>query len=276
MKIKILGSGGGEYFPATFCTCEHCQMARKAGGKSLRTLSQTLVNEDLLIDFPADTGMHCMQYGINLGQLQHVLVTHAHSDHYMPVVTNCRRAPFAHNMKFEKLYFIGPNNLETIYDSVLSAYGENGARENIGFVTMTDRQEKKIGNYDVTALRAQHAPELSSLNYIIEEGNKSLLYLVDTGYPTVETLEYLQSRGKIFDCVVMDSTMGIESWVYHMGFADNKALKEELLKRRLADERTRFVITHITHNNAETHDKIETIFERSGIEVAYDGMELLI
>ena len=39
MKIKILGSGGGEGFPAAFCSCEHCETARKIGNKSLRTLS---------------------------------------------------------------------------------------------------------------------------------------------------------------------------------------------------------------------------------------------
>ena len=50
MEIKILGSGGGEGYPALFCGCEHCNAARKAGGKSLRSLSQTLIDGKLLID----------------------------------------------------------------------------------------------------------------------------------------------------------------------------------------------------------------------------------
>lgn len=34
MELKILGSGGGEGYPALFCECDHCKAARKAGGKS--------------------------------------------------------------------------------------------------------------------------------------------------------------------------------------------------------------------------------------------------
>ena len=70
MKIKILGSSGGESFPASFCCCEHCEMARQAGGKSLRSLSQTLIDDDLLIDFPTDTDDHCRRFGINLGKIK--------------------------------------------------------------------------------------------------------------------------------------------------------------------------------------------------------------
>ena len=69
MKIKILGSCGGENFPASFCCCEHCEMARRAGGKSLRSLSQTLIDGDLLIDFPSDTDDHCRRFGVNLGKI---------------------------------------------------------------------------------------------------------------------------------------------------------------------------------------------------------------
>ena len=34
MKITILGSGGGEGYPAAFCGCDHCNAAR-AGKKAL-------------------------------------------------------------------------------------------------------------------------------------------------------------------------------------------------------------------------------------------------
>lgn len=33
MKLHILGSGGGEGYPALFCNCVRCNAARKAGGK---------------------------------------------------------------------------------------------------------------------------------------------------------------------------------------------------------------------------------------------------
>lgn len=84
MKIKILGSGGGEGFPAPFCNCEHCETARKMGNKSLRSMHQAIINDDLLIDFPIDTNSHCLRFSLNLGKLQNVLITHSHPDHYVP------------------------------------------------------------------------------------------------------------------------------------------------------------------------------------------------
>ncbi len=279
MKIRILGSGGGENYPAPFCSCAHCEEARKVGGKSLRSLSQTIINDDLLIDFPADTDSHCTKYGVNLGALQNILITHSHHDHYMPISAVCRGGNGAHKLKYEKLRFYGPNDLKKVFDTVISAYGTNPNINNIEFYTFENQKPQTIGEYTITPLTALHAPKLGSLNYIIEDGQKSILYLIDSGYPTDETLEYLESRNSAFDCVVMDGTMGvapIKSYIYHMGFEENKILKDELINRKLANKNTRFVVTHITHNKAETHEKIEEIFSGTGIQVAYDGFEIEI
>lgn len=278
MKIKILGSGGGESFPATFCTCAHCEEARKVGGKSIRSLHQTLINDDLVIDFPVDTDAHCRQYGINLGKIQNFLITHPHSDHYAPISLVCRGSLFAHNLKYDKTFFYGSDGLERMFDSVIAPYGiDANIRNNIGFVTMNDRQTEKVGSYIVTALKAEHASHLNSLNYVISDGKVNVLYLIDSGYPTKANLDYLNSQNYVFDCVVMDATMGyapVGEYVYHMGFEENKILKTELINRGLALQNTKFIATHFTHNKAETHDKIEAIYSGTGIIVAYDSIEI--
>ncbi len=280
MKIKILGSGGGEGFPATFCTCEHCEEARRVGGKSLRSLHQALINDDLVIDFPVDTDAHCMKFGVNLGKIQNFLITHPHSDHYAPISLVCRGSCFAHNLKYEKMYFYGCEGLERIFDSVIAPYGiDKTIRDNIGFVKMSDKQKERVGNYNVTALKAEHAPHLNSLNYVISDGKTTVLYLIDSGYPAKENLEYLKEQNYLFDCVVMDATMGyapVGEYVYHMGFEENKILKTELIQRGLANGKTKFIATHFTHNKAQTHDKIEEIYDGTDILVAYDGFEIII
>lgn len=86
-----------------------------------------------------------------------------------------------------------------------------------------------------------------------------------------------QERFRRVDCVMMDATMGvaeIEDAMHHMSFEQNKRLVELLKKLDIADDHTRFIANHITHNNAETHEKIEQIFEGTPIEVSYDGMEI--
>ena len=280
MKIKILGSGGGEGYPATFCSCAHCEKAREVGGKSLRSLSQTIINDDLLIDFPADTDMHAVQNGLNLGKIENIIITHAHRDHFVPLTVASRGGHNAHNLTYEKLYFWGPKNLEEFFDASFAAFGiQKSRRENVVFKVTEDKKSYQIGKYTVTALTAMHAPALGSLNYVIEDGESSLLYILDSGYPTEQTLAFLAGRDKPFDGVIMDGTSGVlppQSIIYHMGFEENKMLKAELIRRGAANGKTRFVVNHITHNEAEHHEKIEELFEGSGIEVAYDGYEFEI
>ena len=55
MKMTWLGTAAAEGWPAMFCRCPSCTESAKHGGKSIRSRSQSLVNDDLLIDFPADT-----------------------------------------------------------------------------------------------------------------------------------------------------------------------------------------------------------------------------
>ena len=61
MKITVLGSAAAEGIPAVFCNCENCKRAAAKGGKDIRTRAQVLVNDDLMIDWPADTYMHKLQ-----------------------------------------------------------------------------------------------------------------------------------------------------------------------------------------------------------------------
>ncbi len=276
MKIKILGSGGGEGYPAMFCGCENCIAARRAGGKSIRTLSQALINDDLLIDFHADTSMHALRYGLNLGDIPYILITHTHKDHFTPEAFSDRGACYAHNIKEKSISIIGSSDVKRVFDTVMSAYHmDSEIKESISFPELSAWQSTKIGRYKITALPARHARELTPFNYIINDGDKTLLYFLDTGYPENETLEFIAKNAGHLDAVIMDSTMGTSDASYygHMNFSDNKRLKAALIDLGAADGKTSFTVTHITHNNAPTHEGLEEIFAHTDIKVAYDGAE---
>ena len=55
MILTFLGTAAAEGFPAVFCNCDFCKEARRLKGKNIRTRSQTIINDDLLLDLPADT-----------------------------------------------------------------------------------------------------------------------------------------------------------------------------------------------------------------------------
>ena len=84
MKIRYLGTGAAEGLPAPFCTCAICENARVEGGREVRSRSQMLVGEELLIDFPPDTYYHSLAHGLRLGKVHTLLVTHDHMDHWFP------------------------------------------------------------------------------------------------------------------------------------------------------------------------------------------------
>ncbi len=276
MQLKILGSGGGEGFPALFCGCEHCNAARKAGGKSLRSLSQSLIDGKLLIDLPAASHSHCLKYGLNFGEIEHLLITHTHADHYVPNILETRGDDFAHNLKSEKLHIYGNADVARMFDGVFNVFPiSQNIRNGIVFHTVNPCEELQIGGYTVTVLKAKHAYEQTAFNYIIEDGKSSLLYLIDSGYPTQETLRFLAKKNKPFSCVVMDGTMGITGqYECHMNYAENIALNKKLQELGLVGEKTRVVVSHITHNYVGVHEEVEEYFSGSGIEPAYDGMEL--
>ena len=50
MKITYYGTAAGEAWPGVFCRCELCEKARALGGRNIRTRSQALVNQDLLLE----------------------------------------------------------------------------------------------------------------------------------------------------------------------------------------------------------------------------------
>ena len=50
MKLTYLGTAAAEGWPAVFCNCENCKEAARLGGRNIRTRSQALVNDDLLLD----------------------------------------------------------------------------------------------------------------------------------------------------------------------------------------------------------------------------------
>ena len=279
MKIKILGSGGGEGFPATFCRCDNCENARKLGGKNIRTCSQTLINDELLIDLPMDTVTHALNYGMCFGDFKNVLITHTHLDHFIPTFLRFRGGVYAHNLKHEKVRIFGPSNLESVFYSANMGYSEvpEHIMKNISLTSLQDKTPITIDGYNVIPLKAKHAPTLGSLNYVIIKDKKAVLYLLDSGYPEKETLDFLTSLGITFNCVVLDATMGISpinSYAYHMGFEENKILKKELISLKIANKDTVFIASHITHNKAGSHEEIEKIFDGTGIIVAYDGLEV--
>ena len=99
MKIKFLGTAAAEGLPALFCDCKNCTYARKVRGKNIRSRSQSIIDNSLLIDFPADTYLHYVMHDFDLPNVKNCLITHGHMDHFYLEDVEMRKVGCFSNLK---------------------------------------------------------------------------------------------------------------------------------------------------------------------------------
>ncbi len=286
MKLLYMGTAAAEGIPAMFCHCPLCVRARVLGGKNIRSRSQTLINDDLLIDFGPDSFWHACRYGLDFGNIKYLLITHAHEDHYMPSELDYRHEPFAHMRKEGE---DAPPPLEICISKGSFAY--EGARysENAYLANDPDAYIFRfaeafipmcLGRYTVTPLTANHAPGFEALIYLISDGEKTVLYAHDSGLLPEETLDYLKQTKPHVDFASLDCT-GMASGHNtgggkHMNLERNTVTRDQLTALGCADGKTVFCCNHFSHNGKSTHEELEQIMAKHGFMVSYDGMEVLI
>lgn len=273
MKVKVLGTAAAEAWPGLFCTCEACKEARRRGGKNIRTRSSMLFDDALMIDFSADTYLHVLRDNLDLSVLKYLFVTHSHSDHFYPHDLFMRMPPFAH-LDTPALTVYGN---DCVLARVAKAYGEERYDEEkleqwLRFHELKMFEPVQAGPYLVTPYRALHDRKEDCMFFSVEKGGKTMLYGHDTGHFPEDS--WAAMKGKHFDLILLDCTVGPNTdGKNHMGLPDNALMRERFLKEGLADETTRFVVTHFSHNGAVLHEEMVEMAGALGFETAYDGVE---
>ena len=273
MKFRFLGTAAAEGFPAMFCDCEYCREARKRQGKNIRTRSQSIINDDLLIDFPADNYSHALRNGIKLFKIKYLLITHAHADHFCPEELFIRGGGFAPTLN-EKITIAGSAETYEKYVKLTKSM-ENCVREIIDFKVLEPFEKIKLGAYEITALPARHG-KIQGFIYHIKAEGKNILYAHDTGYFFDSVLEYIKQNAIRFDFITFDCTnieIPIPDDSTHMGFENISRLKEVLKGYGAIDEKTVLYINHFSHNANPLHEELCEKAAKYGLRVAFDGLE---
>lgn len=60
----------------------------------------------------------------------------------------------------------------------------------------------------------------------------------------------------------------------HMNWSQNIQMKQELMDRKLATEKTIFVANHFSHNGGRTYQEMADLSSSEMIITAYDGLEI--
>ncbi len=279
MKFTYLGTAASECFPAMFCNCAHCQKARRLKGKNIRTRSQALVNDDFLIDLPADTYMHAVQNDIQMDKISLLCVTHSHTDHLAPNELIIRGGAYAHDMRSQTLHIILG---KSAYDELVRVTGgllSQSIKDKMVFTIAQPYQTVEVGKYKITPLPARHQIGTDAYIYCVQTEGKALLYAHDTGYLYEEVIQWLAQKGLVFDFVSLDCTnvyVPIDDEGGHMGIPNNVRLVERLKEISVIDEQTKIYINHFSHNAMPLQEYLESEVKEYGFGVAYDGLSIEI
>ena len=273
MKFQFLGTCAAEGFPALWCDCDNCKKARAIGGRAMRSRSQAIIDDCLLIDFPCDTLTHTYQNGIDLLNVRHCLVTHSHSDHLYATDVAMIKPGFSHLPEGYKLTFHGSEKMaEKLLPTV------NSIREHhdiVAFEALECFSPTDIGGYTVTALPAIHDVNAGPVFYqITAPDGKTALYGHDTHYFHEDVWNYWRDTKPHFDLVSLDCTNACLPLTYvgHMGLAENVKVRARMLELGIADENTKFICNHFSHNGIHAvYDEFLPIAARESFDVSYDG-----
>lgn len=277
MKIKYLGTAAYEGVPSLFCKCEVCQRARARGGRNIRTRSQAIINDELLMDFPPDTVWHSIQYGLDWTRISDCLITHSHSDHLYPEDVEMAGSCYTNGHRFYRFY-----SWKDGYDR-LSSIIEKDHMEGAASVTLIEPgksfQAGDRGQYQVLPLWANHDTASSPVIYSVSCEGKRILYAHDTGVFPENTWKGLREEGR-YDLVSLDCTGCLgngQDWRDgHMSFGTNLEMRDRMYQEGLIDNKTVIVINHFSHNSIQGYDEMRPWAEKYGILTSYDGMEIEI
>ena len=278
MKITYLGTAAAEGFPAMFCDCEFCRKAISLGKSEFRTRSQVLIDDDLLVDFPPEAYVHYLGGKFSLSSIKYLLVSHSHMDHFYAHDFILRGYKYA-KLKEDVLNIFGNSEVKKVFDECTAREMKEVVAPHVKVNVIDKYYEFTIGDYRILTLPAQHSNEETALLFYIEKAGKGYLHLYDTGRICDDALEFLREKGAkaslvSFDCTFVRHTAGAVS--RHMGIEDDVDLKSKLFELGVVDDKTKYVITHFSHNAYPLRSNLKEIEEKYGVIAAYDGMQIEI
>ncbi len=277
MHITYLGTGAAEGIPALFCNCEYCRGVRERGGREVRTRSQVLIDGELSIDFPPDAFCHARNY--DFSAVKYLLVTHSHMDHFYAHDFILRGYKYASDMTEPVLHIYGNQDVMRVFAECTRREMKPEVIGHFALRSVGAFEEISFGGYRVYTLLAQHSSE-EPLLFLIEKGGKRILHLTDTGRLPDDSIRFLaEIGGAPVDLITFDCTFlfaATDSSARHMGLDENMRTLDRLRGIGLADEHTKKIITHFSHNARPSPTALARAEREFGVIAAYDGMEIEI
>lgn len=240
MKINIIGNGSiaAKYMSAS-----------------------AIIDDHILVDMPNGVMKHLKNLEYNIFNIDTILITHLHGDHFFDFPFFMLEKYFHKDNK--KVTVIGPKGAEETI-SKLFEIGFPGDLEKIRkgidleFIELSEETSVNVNNIDIESLIVCHRRVNPALGYIVTIDNKSVGFSGDTIY-----CENVDKIVENTDISVLDMSLTDEGNTAHMGYADIKKICEKYPNKKI-------IATHmqnITRRKAEKENISNLIVPEINFEV---------
>ncbi len=268
MRILFCGTAAAEGWPGLFCTCEPCDRALQLGGKNLRSRAAYMVDDRIRVDFGPDSYHHQQTYGLKYQDVEHLIVTHSHDDHWFPADLGYRRKGFS--ARLDRVLPVWGNS--KVREKFVREHGEAWDDLGLDYRLLAPWDVADLGEgLTAVAVEAAHDPREECLNYLLRQNGSAALLGHDTGWYSEATWDRLQEHR--LNLLVLDCTYGPRDQNKgHLGCSWVVKARDEFERRGILEPDCKTIATHFSHNGGLLHEELEALFAPDGIQVAYDGL----
>lgn len=239
LRLTFLGSGDAFGSGGRFQTCIFIQTETTG----------------FLLDCGASSLIAMKKLGVNLLEVEYILITHLHGDHFGGIPFFILDSQLI-SRRTDPLLIVGPPGLqERIYQAMEVMFpGSSKVKQKfeISFLEIPENIPTEVGTSVVRAFAVNHASGAPSYALRVEVAGKTIVYSGDTEW--ADNLINAVDGADLFIC---------ETYYF------NKAMKFHLNYQALIDHRTdlncqRIIATHMSEDVLKQLDRLQ-------IEHAFDG-----
>lgn len=226
-----------------------------SGGRRQSAYLLRAPNGSALIDCGQTTGTGLHALGISRDEIDVILVSHFHADHFGGIPLLLLGAQYQDD-RTKPIRIVGPPEIEARVHHAARALGHpiegHEWSFSIQFQEMPVGADFEVGPIRARAFATKHAPESHPHGLIVSAGNRQIAYSGDTGW--FDSLPDEVAGSDLFLC---ECTQVARSFEFHLSL-------EELLAQREAFDVGRLVLTHLGED-------MRALTEHGGLEIADDG-----
>lgn len=234
-----------------------------SGSKGNCTYIET-ANHKILIDIGKNKKYivnKLAEIGVNPSEIDYILISHLHDDHISALSTFIRK--YHPTVCLSAPMFMGLQNIKE-YDNILIYEDEiilNGTK--------------------IRAIKSSH-DSVDSRNFIVEEGNKSVVYVTDTGYVNSKYFNYLKNK----NVYLFESNHDIEmlnsgpypKWLKSRVLSDEGHLSNKAasfyLAKLVGEDTKKILLMHLSEVNNSEEKSLEMIRNTfKDYEVAFNDIK---